>query len=121
MLLVVFTLIYHHFIKNKYNNDFYNKTPETLSSYITTSNSPFNAPYTGYYWMVASTVTDTSKSAFIRIGLSGDKKYLYQAYSLKDQYQYLSSPLIFIKAGQSMIAQSANNSVHVYDLYCYRV
>ena len=90
-----------------------------IDSYVTTTATWYNAPFTGFYYMFCSSHT-SGASPFIRIGtqnagaLKSNAPYYFEGHGPSGNYSYLTSPIIFIKKGELMISQgcSVANSVN---------
>ena len=98
--------------KNIFSASFVN-----LSNYITEDWQEFEAPYSGWYWMYCSTGGQSEINCFVRLGISNG--YVYSVTGQKGVYNYITSPLIYIKKGKKMVAQTEHGLKITSILYCH--
>ncbi len=102
---------------NMFNREFYNLPKIYLNNLITIDVSWFDAPYSGYYYMSSDSASNNNGYAFIRLGV---EKYFYQQISPYGVYKRITSPVIYIKKGDKMIAQGSDTSGSSNILICFK-
>lgn len=88
-----------------------------LNDYITEEWKTFAAPYSGWYWLYCSTGNQSEINCFVRLGIING--YMYSENGQKGRYNYVTSPLIYIKKGEEMIAQTSSGLKISSILYCH--
>jgi hypothetical protein len=97
-----------------YKNAF-SKTRTDLSSYITTNNTQFSAPKTGFYYMTSASGIGGG-IPHIKLGTSS---YTFDTtLPSSGGTTNITSPLVYIKEGDSMYAQGGTGDTAINRLYC---